>query len=110
MRAVPLAAVMLGLGLGLGPASPARAAPGEDGTRESGEDRAAEPELRRVTLRGRVREAGGSRAPVVAATVLIVDAPADVRPGKVARDPLDPNALAWMLQAESDEDGNFVIP
>ncbi|MCA9702141.1 MAG: TonB-dependent receptor plug domain-containing protein, partial [Myxococcales bacterium] len=43
------------------------------------------------------------------ATVLIVDAPADVRPGKTARDPLDPSAVAWMLQAESDEDGNFAI-
>ncbi|MCA9702037.1 MAG: hypothetical protein KC431_31230, partial [Myxococcales bacterium] len=95
----------------LGQARPARAASPAPAEHEQDEqNRADDPASRRVTVRGRIREAGGSRAPVIAATVLIVDAPADVRPGKTARDPLDPSAVDWMLQAESDEDGNFAIP
>lgn len=63
-----------------------------------------------ITVQGRVREAGRSRAPVSGAVVMLVDAPADVRPGKPAREPLDPEAVTWMLRAETDEDGRFTIP
>ncbi len=62
-----------------------------------------------VEVRGQLREAGGSRAPVGGATVLLVDAPDDARPGKPARAPLDPEALTWVVEAESDEDGRFVL-
>ncbi len=75
---------------------------------EQVEEQAAKPEL--GTVSGRLREAGGSRAPVTGATVMIVDAPDDVRPGKPAREPLDPEALTWILQAESDDEGRFEIP
>ncbi|KIG15980.1 TonB family protein / TonB-dependent receptor [Enhygromyxa salina] len=63
----------------------------------------------RVTVEGRVLEAGGARAPVSGAVVMLVDAPAGVRPGKPARDPLDPEAVTWMLRAETDADGLFSI-
>jgi hypothetical protein len=63
-----------------------------------------------VTVEGQLREAGGSRAPVSGATVMIVDAPEDVRPGKPAREPLDPEAVTWILQTETDAEGRFTIP
>jgi hypothetical protein len=63
-----------------------------------------------VLVEGRVLEAGGSRAPVSGAVVLIVDAGEEARPGKPARTPLDPEAIAWSLQAETDADGRFAIP
>ncbi|HVH98963.1 MAG TPA: carboxypeptidase-like regulatory domain-containing protein [Enhygromyxa sp.] len=71
------------------------------------EQQALAPET--VSLSGQLREAGGSRAPISGATVMIVDAPADVRPGKPAREPLDPEAVAWVLQTETDEEGRFTI-
>lgn len=79
----------------------ARAAPPESG-----------PDARptTATLRGQVREAGRSRAPVSGAVVMLVEAPADARPGKVAREPLDPETVTWMLRAETDEEGRFTIP
>ncbi|MFO7566216.1 MAG: TonB-dependent receptor plug domain-containing protein [Enhygromyxa sp.] len=63
-----------------------------------------------TSLRGRVREAGRSRAPVSGAVVMLVDAPADARPGKPADAPLEPEAIAWMLRTETDEEGRFVFP
>lgn len=63
-----------------------------------------------TTLHGRVREAGRSRTPVSGAVIMLVDAPADVRPGKPAREPLDPAAVTWMLRAETDAEGRFTIP
>ncbi|HLT37169.1 MAG TPA: TonB-dependent receptor, partial [Enhygromyxa sp.] len=80
------------------------------------EARAAPPEPERsvaaatTTVRGRVREAGRSRAPVSGAVVMLVDAPSDVRPGKAAAEPLDPDAIEWVLRAETDEQGRFAIP
>ncbi|PRP99593.1 TonB-dependent receptor [Enhygromyxa salina] len=74
---------------------------------EQAAEQAAPPE--RVTIEGRVIEAGGARAPVSGAVVMLVDAPANVRPGKPARDPLDPEAIAWMLRAETDAEGHFSI-
>jgi hypothetical protein len=62
-----------------------------------------------VTVEGTLREAGGSRAPVSGATVMIVDAPEDARPGKPAREPLDPEAVTWILQTETDAEGRFTI-
>jgi hypothetical protein len=85
----------------LGPAR-AWAAPPET------ETEAAAPEL--VGVEGQVLEGGGSRAPVSGAVVMLVDAPADVRPGKRAREPLEPEAVSWMLRAETDAQGRFVIP
>jgi hypothetical protein len=54
-----------------------------------------------ATLRGRVRERGATRAPVSGAAVFVVDAPTDA--------PFDPEALVWMLEAETDVDGKFEI-
>jgi hypothetical protein len=57
-----------------------------------------------------VLEAGGSRAPVSGAVILLVDAGDEVaRPGKPVRTPLDPNAIEWSLQAETDSEGRFAI-
>jgi hypothetical protein len=89
----------------LGPATVFAAPPGDDD--EADQD---QPLPETVTVRGRLREAGGSRAPVSGATIMLVDAPADVRPGKPAREPLDPEALTWIVQTESDEDGRFELP
>jgi hypothetical protein len=61
-------------------------------------------------VEGRVLEAGGSRAPVSGAVVLVVDAGDEARPGKPARTPLNPALIQWSLQAETDEDGRFAIP
>lgn len=71
---------------------------------------AAVEQPERATVHGRLREAGGSRQPVVGATVMIVDAPAGVRPGKPAREPLDPAAIEWIHQVETDAEGRFTIP
>ncbi|KIG13899.1 TonB family protein / TonB-dependent receptor [Enhygromyxa salina] len=70
-----------------------------------------EPEPELLVLRGRVREAGGSRAGVSAAVVLVVDASEDqeFRPDKPPRGELDPDSVTWMRRAETDEAGNFVI-
>jgi hypothetical protein len=54
-----------------------------------------------ATLRGRVRQRGATRAPVSGAAVFVVDAPPDA--------PFDPDAVVWMLEAETDVDGNFAI-
>jgi hypothetical protein len=62
-----------------------------------------------AVLQGRVRAAGAERAPVAGAVVMLVDAPPDVRPGKPAREPLDPDAVTWMLRAETDAEGRFAI-
>ncbi len=86
----------------------ATAAPG-GGSRE--EPRGADagtsaPEL--GSLHGRVRVAG-ERTPLAGAKVMVVDAPADVRPGRSARPPLVPEAVSWVREAETDEDGRFVF-
>lgn len=71
---------------------------------------AAAPEQpEQAGLSGRVIEAGGSRIGVAGAVVMIVDAPANVVPGKRAREPLDPAAITWTRRAETDADGNFAI-
>ncbi len=59
-------------------------------------------------LEGRLR-AAGLRTPLSGVKVLVVEAPADVTPGRPARDPLDPATLTWVREAETDEDGRFVI-
>jgi hypothetical protein len=41
---------------------------------------------------------------------MVVDAPPEVRPGKPAREPLDPETIAWMHRAETDADGRFALP
>jgi hypothetical protein len=74
---------------------------------------ASEPEPATTRIEGRLREAGGSRAPISGAKVVLVNAPpglAEVRPGKPARAPLDPERLTWIVEAESDDDGRFVFP
>ncbi|MFO7563566.1 MAG: carboxypeptidase-like regulatory domain-containing protein [Enhygromyxa sp.] len=70
---------------------------------------ASERELEEAELRGRVLEAGGSRRPIAGAVVLLVDAPADVRPGQRPRDSFDPEAVAWTRRVETDADGQFTI-
>lgn len=55
-------------------------------------------------------EAGGSRAPVSGAVIMIVGAGDEARPGKPARTPLDPDAVEWSLRGETDAEGNFAIP
>src|SRR5690606_7032449 len=47
--------------------------------------------------------------PISGATVMIVEAPDHVRPGKPAREPLDPETVTWVLRAETDADGRFSI-
>lgn len=69
----------------------------------------SEHEQTEAELHGRVLEAGGSRQPVAGAVVLLVDAPADVRPGKTPRDVFDPDTVAWMHRVETDADGEFTI-
>lgn len=63
-----------------------------------------------ATLRGRVRERGPERSPVSGAVVMLVAAPDDVRPGKPAEQPLDPDTITWMLRAETDGEGQFELP
>lgn len=62
-----------------------------------------------TTIEGRVREAGGSRAPVGGASVMLVAGDPAAKPGKPARTPLDPEAVTWMLQTETDDEGRFVL-
>jgi hypothetical protein len=62
-----------------------------------------------ATLRGRVRERGPERSPVSGAVVMLVAAPDDVRPGTPAEQPLDPDAVTWMLRAETDGEGRFEL-
>ena len=61
------------------------------------------------TLRGRLR-AAGQRTPLAAVKILVVEAPADAAPGRPAREPLDPEAVTWIREAETGEDGRFEIP
>jgi hypothetical protein len=93
-------ALLAGLWCGA-PPSDAEAAPAEI---------ASAPTAARARLRGRVRERGPERSPVSGAVVMVVAAPPDVRPGKPAEQPLDPDAVEWMLRAESDADGRFEWP
>ena len=88
-------------------ARPARSAPPEGPSAPLAGD-ASEPAT--GPLRGQLREAGGSRAPVSGAVVLVVAAPEEARAGKAARVPLDPAAVDWLLRAESDADGRFELP
>ncbi|NVB42139.1 hypothetical protein G6O69_30230 [Pseudenhygromyxa sp. WMMC2535] len=97
------------LGLGLAPWT-AWAGPGEGEGVDDAEAPSTATTTATATLRGRVIEAGGSRAPIVAAVVMVVDAPPEVRPGKPAKTPLDPEAITWMLRAETDEQGRFELP
>lgn len=69
-----------------------------------------EQQIARSSVEGRVLEAGGSRAPVSGAVILLVDAGDEARPGKPARTPLNPDAVTWSLQTETDSDGRFSIP
>jgi hypothetical protein len=72
-----------------------------------------DPEPPTTRIEGQLREAGGSRAAVSGAKVVLVNAPpglAEVRPGKPAKIPLDPESLTWIVEAESDDEGRFVIP
>lgn len=85
--------------IGLGWAPPAHAAPPDS----------SEQQVAHALVEGRVLEAGGSRAPVSGAVILLVDAGDEARPGKPARTPLDPDAIAWSLQTETDSDGRFAI-
>ncbi|PRP92145.1 hypothetical protein ENSA5_50920 [Enhygromyxa salina] len=62
-----------------------------------------------MRVEGRVLEGGGSRAPVPGAVVMIVAAPATVRPGRRAHEPLDPDAVTWMRRAETDREGRFEV-
>ncbi|MFV8756223.1 TonB-dependent receptor plug domain-containing protein [Nannocystaceae bacterium ST9] len=88
--------MVLGLALGLACPTFALAAPPEPEAAASGQ------------LRGRLRVAG-QRAPLAAVKVLVVEAPADVDPGRPAREPLDPATVTWIREAETDEDGRFAI-
>lgn len=90
-------ATLLGLALALAPGLAAAAPPANE---------VASTDAR---VSGRVIEAGGSRRGIAGAVVLVVDAPADVRPGQRPRDPLDPDAVTWMRRVETNEDGEFSI-
>jgi hypothetical protein len=59
-------------------------------------------------IEGRVRSAG-RRTPLVDAKLLIVAAPEHVQPGRPARERLDPAAVDWVREAQTDEQGEFVI-
>jgi hypothetical protein len=54
-----------------------------------------------TTLHGRVRQRGAARVRVSGAKVFVVDAPDD--------EPFDPDNVAWTLEAETDEDGKFMV-
>jgi hypothetical protein len=54
-----------------------------------------------ATLHGRVRQRGAARVPISGAKVFVVDAPDDA--------PFDPDAVAWTLEAETNEDGKFMV-
>ena len=73
-------------------------------------DRSPDSPVAIAPLHGRVLELGPSRAPVPAAVVMVVNAPADIRPGKPADSVLDPEAVKWMHRAETDAEGRFVLP
>ncbi|MFV8756225.1 TonB-dependent receptor plug domain-containing protein [Nannocystaceae bacterium ST9] len=62
----------------------------------------------RGRLEGRIRTAG-RRTPVADATLMIVAAPADARPGRPARDVLDPDEVTWIREGRTASDGSFVI-
>jgi hypothetical protein len=59
----------------------------------------SEQQTTHARVEGRVLEAGGSRAPVSGAVILLVDADEHARPGKPARTPLDPDAIAWSTRS-----------
>ncbi|GEM_PF-1288366 len=104
--------VLLGV---LGPSSawaapPVSAGPAQVDQADQATGEVADPDPEVAVLRGRVLEAGGAREPVAAAVVMVVDAPPDVRVGKPARTPLDPDQVAWMRRAETDLDGYFELP
>jgi hypothetical protein len=67
----------------------------------------AEPS-ERGRLEGRVR-AAGRRMPLADATLMIVAAPDDARPGRRAREPLDPDSVGWIREVQTDEQGKFAI-
>lgn len=98
LKSAALTSVVFGLGWLASP--PVRAAPPES----------TEQQVTHAVVEGRVLEAGGSRAPVSGAVILLVDAGEDARPGKPARTLLDPDAIAWSLQTETDSEGRFAIP
>ncbi|PRQ06578.1 TonB-dependent receptor [Enhygromyxa salina] len=92
-------------------ASPAQARAAAPPSKAQAAERVeAAPTAPVAALRGRVRERGSSRAPISGATVIVVDAPADVRPGKRAEQPLDPDHIAWMHESQTDADGIFELP
>jgi hypothetical protein len=68
------------------------------------------PTIESIRIAGRVRVAG-TRAPVIDAKIMVIEAPDDVRPGAVARTPLDPDSdsIEWIREGRSDEDGRFEI-
>jgi len=96
--ALALAAVLV-------PAPSLAAPPASDAASEP--DPAAEAEPETASLDGRLIEAGGARTPVSGAAVLVIAAPDEVRPGRPARTPLDPAAVTWMVQTETDDEGRF---
>jgi hypothetical protein len=100
LRTTALASTLIVLGWLASPSAHA-APPGPEPT---------EQQVTHATVEGRVLEAGGSRAPVSGAVILLVDADENARPGKPARTPLDPDAITWSLQAETDGEGRFAIP
>jgi hypothetical protein len=59
-------------------------------------------------LHGRLRVAG-SRTPLAAIKILVVEAPADATPGRPAREPLDPAAVTWIREVETDDEGRFEL-
>jgi hypothetical protein len=59
-------------------------------------------------LEGRVR-AASRRMPLADVKLLIVAAPADAKPGRPARDVLDPSRVTWVREAWTDEQGRFAI-
>jgi hypothetical protein len=67
-----------------------------------------EPVAATGELEGRLRVAG-SRAPLAAIKVLVVEAPADATPGRPAREPLDPASVTWVREAMTDDEGRFVL-
>lgn len=60
------------------------------------------------SIAGQVR-AGGERTPVGGATVLVIPAPPDARPGR-ARVPVPESEVpAWVLSATTDAEGHFAV-
>lgn len=101
-RRAPLGCVgVLGFVVVLGPSARAGAAPPET---------PVAPELATANgrLAGRLRVAG-TRAPLPASKLLVVAAPPDVVPGRPAREPLDPATVTWIREAQTDDEGRFVL-